>query len=68
MKTYKIISPIVLSFNGPQEQYDSLIVEGYLETDGETIWLLRQGNKQETINQAQAINHWLDAGDIEIVS
>ena len=77
MKRYRIKSDIMLSFLTPRDQYDTMIDNGELESDGSTIWLIKPvtnariasiseaGRRHESITTANAIGLWLQEGKIE---
>ena len=67
MKRYRVIKTIVLGFLTPQDQFDTIIHPGdgiILESDGHTIWTVKNGERHESITMAYAIEHWLENGAI----
>jgi len=67
MKKYRIIKPIILSFLSPQDQHDIIIEpenETILESDGHTIWIIKNGKRHESITTANAIEYYLNDGTI----
>ena len=67
MKKYVITKPIVLGFLTPRDQYDVLFKpeDGVmLESDGHTIWTIKNGKRDESITTANAIDVWLKEGRI----
>lgn len=70
MKTYCLLTPIVLSFNRGQEQSDELLASSdgiTLEADENTIWAVKDGVRHESITTSNAIETWLDSNQIEEV-
>ena len=64
MKIYDIAKPIMLSFLA-QDQYDSILHEGHIKFDGKNIiYADLDGNEKESITTNNAINIFLDRGDI----
>ncbi len=56
-----------MGFNAPQDQYDAIIGpedDIVLESDGQTIWVVKNEQHHESITTANAIEHWLDNGTI----
>ena len=67
MKKYKILKPVILGFLTPQEQYDIFIdpeTGVTLESNGHTIWVLKDDKRQESITTANAIDLYIERGDI----
>lgn len=65
MKKYRILKPIVLGFTAPQDQYDALFTPENnvaLESDGHTIWVIKDDKREESITIAAAIEIWLNQG------
>jgi len=71
MNRYKILSEILLSFQGRWGSVDCLIgPREYidLECDGSTIWAIRvvpDGKREESITQANAISIWVSQQKIK---
>lgn len=67
MRRYRVIRPIILGFLTPQDQHN-LIIEPengtILESDGQTIWLIKNEKRRESITTANAIKCWLKQGAI----
>ena len=64
MKIYDIAKPIMLSFLA-QDQYDSILHEGHIKFDGKNIiYADLDGNEKESITTNNAINIFLERGDI----
>ncbi|MBI5732442.1 hypothetical protein HY967_00580 [Candidatus Jorgensenbacteria bacterium] len=62
MKKYRILKRVMLGFTTPQDQYDVIIgpEDGtILESDGHTIWTIKDGKRHESITMANAIDIWL---------
>lgn len=71
MKKYRIHKTVVLGFLDPQEQYDVILTSEdnvILESDGQTIWIAKDGKRHESITQAHAIKCWLIDGLITEIS
>ena len=67
MRRYRTIKPIILGFLTPRDQQDLIIEpenETILESDGQTIWLIKNGKRRESITTANAIKYWLKQGAI----
>lgn len=57
----------MLSFLTPQDQYDTIVAPEdnvVLESDGHTIWIIKNDKRRESITMAIAIEHWLSKGAI----
>ena len=68
MKRYRIIKKVMLNFCGAQDNYDLFIDpvgDVFLETDGTTIWLLKDDKRHETNNMPGYINLLLERKSIE---
>lgn len=67
MKKYKIIKPICLDFLTPQDQYTSVISEGFVEwNEKNTSWYISpSGEKEETINWGWLIQKYIDENFLE---
>ena len=64
MKIYDIAKPIMLSFLA-QDQYDLIFHEGHIKFDGKNIiYVALDGNEKESITTNNAINIFLECGDI----
>jgi len=64
MKTYDVVKPIMLSFLA-QDQYDLILHEGHIKFDGKNIiYVDLDGNEKESITTNNAINIFLERGDI----
>ena len=64
MKTYDVVKPIMLSFLA-QDQYDSILHEGHIKFDGKNIiYVDLNGNEKESVTINNAINIFLERGDI----
>lgn len=68
MKRYRIKSDIMLSFLTPRDQYDTMIDNGELESDGSTIWYLKDGKRHESVTTANAIGLWAGEGKVEEIN
>ncbi|MBI2024918.1 MAG: hypothetical protein HYT03_02445 [Candidatus Harrisonbacteria bacterium] len=71
MKKYRILKSVILSFLTPQDQSDEIIEpkDGViLESDGRTIWAIKNRKRHESITVAHAIEYWLDIGAIIEIS
>lgn len=68
VKRYRIKKSILLGFLTPQQQCEVFLSEGELESDGSTIWLLKDGERHETTTVGWAVAHWLEQGRIEETS
>ena len=67
MRKYKILKPIMLGFLTRQDQFDVIFEpkhEVSLESDGETIWAIKNVVREESITMAHAIHVWLEQGRI----
>lgn len=73
MKKYRILKPVMLSFLTPQEQCDLIIdpshpprIHDYttLESDGNSVWVVRNGKRYESITTANVIEYLLEDGAI----
>ncbi len=65
MKKYKLLQRIVLGFDTAQDQVDVLYkpTDGViLESDGHTIWVVKNDRRRESITEAHAIDAWLTEG------
>ncbi len=67
MKRYRIIKKVLLNFCGFQDKY-SLFIDPvgdvFLETNGQTIWLLKNGKRHETNHTCNYIELLLEHGSI----
>jgi hypothetical protein len=64
MERYKLLKTAVLGFLG-REQYDAMFDPGtVLEFDGSTIWVVRGGNRFESITAASFVPAMLENGTI----
>jgi hypothetical protein len=68
IKKYKILNTIMLGFTDGREQGDVLFnsEDGfYLESDGETIWVIKEDKRYESITIANAIEIWKEQKFLE---
>jgi len=65
MKRYRIKSEILLTFLTPRDQYDLSFSDGELESDGSTIWWVKDGRRHESITTANATDLWTKERKIE---
>lgn len=71
LKRYRVLKPVVLGFLTPRDQYDEIIRPKdnvTLESDGHTIWAIKNSRRQESITIAAAIEIWLKHGFIAEIS
>ena len=59
MKRYRIVEPIVLGFLARLDQVNVLVKpedDAVLESDGETIWLINERGRHESITNVNLLN------------
>lgn len=68
VKKYKILKSLILGFLTPQDQFDQIFGpddDVILESNGNTIWVIKGKEKHESITQAHAIEFYLQKKIIE---
>ncbi len=66
-KKYRILKPVILGFLTAQDQYDLKISPGdgeTLESDGRTIWTIKNGVLKDSTTPAINIFLWVAGGRI----
>lgn len=60
--TYDLVGELLLSFLLSNEQQDVIVDEGFVETDGHTVWYTGKKGRFESITEANIVEVGLDLG------
>jgi hypothetical protein len=70
VKRYRIKKFLVLGFLTPRDQEDRIYRAAdssgvVVESDGETIWVVENDRREESVTEAHAIGLWVEEGLLE---